>query len=74
MQTLFTEYKNSFYSARNQDSKPVIQTTAVPVEYKGYLIYHRLSMCFDIVIDGICIGMNAGINGAKKRIDQNYKQ
>lgn len=28
------------------------------------------SLSIDIVKDGICIGMYAGINGAKKRIDE----
>lgn len=63
-------YKNSFYSKTTPESKPVLFTDATPIEYKGYLIYKRLPECFDIVIDGVCIAMCAGINGAKKRIDE----
>ena len=62
-------YKNSFHKPKYQDSKPEIEIKSVPVEYKDYLIYKR-SNVFDIVKDGVCIGMYAGINGAKKRIDE----
>lgn len=63
-------YTNPFYSKHFTGSKPIIETTAKPVEYKGYLIYERISgLQFDIVKDGICVGMCAGLNGAKRRID-----
>jgi len=65
------KYKNKFYSPKYQDSKPVIETDAKPVEYKGYLIYERIKgVCFDIVRKGVCISMCAGLNGAKKEIDK----
>ena len=63
-------YKNSFHSAKYQDSKPEIEIKSAPIEYKNYLIYKRSKEVFDIVKDGVCIGMYAGINGAKKRIDE----
>jgi len=76
---MFT-YKNPFYSPYYQNSEPVIDTDVKPVEYKGYLIFHRLKSTskggdiFDIVLNGKIIGMNAGINGAKKRINDLAKR
>ena len=56
------------------DSKPIIQTDAKPIEYKGYLIYERIKgVCFDIVKNGVCVCMRAGINGAKSAIDNKFK-
>lgn len=64
------KYKNPFHSPKNMDSKPVITTDAKPIKYKGYLIYERIKgVCFDIVKNGICVCMRAGINGAKQAID-----
>ena len=68
-------YKNSFHSKYYQDSAPIIKTDVIPTLYKGYEIYHRIKSSspggnvFDIVKDGVCVGMNAGINGAKRKID-----
>lgn len=62
-------YKNSFHNPKWQDSKPKITTDAEPIEYNKHLIYQRQKDCFDIVKDGVCIGMYAGLNGAKNRID-----
>lgn len=65
------KYKNKFYSPKCQDSKPVIETDAKPVEHKGCLIYERIKgICFDIVKNGVCVGMYAGLNGAKDAIDR----
>lgn len=66
-----TKYKNPFYSPKIMDSKPIIETDATPVKYKGFLIYERIKgVCFDIVKDGVCVSMYAGLNGAKGAIDQ----
>lgn len=66
-----TKYKNPFYSPKIMDSKPVIETDVKPIEYKGYLIYERIKGgVFDVVKDGICLTMMAGLNGAKRAIDQ----
>lgn len=62
-------YTNPFYSSKFDNSKPVITTNATPVSYKGYLIYKRTKEVFDVVQDGVCIGMYAGINGAKRWLD-----
>lgn len=65
------KYKNPFYSPNYQNSTPVIQTDAKPIEYNGYLIYERIKGgCFDVVKDGVCLTMRAGLNGAKRAIDQ----
>jgi hypothetical protein len=65
------KYKNPFYSPKIMDSRPVIETDAKPLEHNGYLIYERIKgVCFDIVKNGVCVSMMAGLNGAKKAIDQ----
>jgi hypothetical protein len=79
------KYKNPFHSPDYQGSKPEIESEADPVEYKGYLIFKRVEVhrkitdtfksvfvadVYDIVKNGVCVGMMAGINGAKTRIDQ----
>jgi len=52
------------------------ETTAVPVEYRGYLIYERMETqtfgytVFDVVKDGVCITQMNGYNGAKSAIDE----
>lgn len=63
-----TVYKNSFYNRHYQNSLPVITVRSEPEVYKGFLIYKRNGE-FDIVINEVCIGMRAGINGAKRHID-----
>jgi hypothetical protein len=63
-------YKNKFYNAKYDNSKLFIETDSKPVEHKGYLIYERIKgVCFDVVKKGVCVGMYAGINGAKQAID-----
>ncbi|WP_099368052.1 hypothetical protein [Sphingobacterium sp. 1.A.4] len=65
------QYRNSFHDSMSHDSKEFITTEASPIEYKDHLIYERIkSVCFDVVKDGVCIGMYAGINGAKGFIDK----
>lgn len=68
------KYKNPFYSPKIMDSKPVIETDAKPLQYKGYFIYERIKgICFDIVKKGVCVGMYAGLNGAKRAIDNKFR-
>jgi hypothetical protein len=67
-------YKNSFYSKTAHGSEPLLATDTTPILYCGYTIYKRLDVCFDIVKDGVCIGMYAGINGAKRQIDKLNKK
>jgi hypothetical protein len=66
-----TSYKNKFYNKNFQNSTPIITVNSLPVLYKGYNIYKRFSNLFDIVKNGICVGMCAGLEGAKRRIDTN---
>jgi len=72
---MITTYKNSFYKKGDNYNTEHITTHAKSIAYKGYAIYHRIKSanrsadCFDIVKDGVCIGMMAGLNGAKERID-----
>lgn len=64
-------YSNSFHNPLNRDSKPEIICESKPVEYKGHLIFERIKgVCYDVVKDGVCIGMRAGISGAKRFIDK----
>ena len=69
-------YKNSFFKQGDPNSGPYHYVTRVhPVEYRGYLIFHRVNHVeygadvFDIVKYGVCIGQYAGPNGAKRTID-----
>ena len=62
-------YKNSFYVNEKQNRTEFITCEKNPIFYKGFLIYHRWIELFDIVKDEVCIGMYAGLNGAKKAID-----
>ncbi|MCD7983390.1 MAG: hypothetical protein LUG19_03935 [Desulfovibrio sp.] len=69
------EYKNPWYETLGRKGlsfdPPVYRTNATPTEYKGYLIFERISKtCFDVVKDGVCVSQCAGLNGAKRRIDQ----
>lgn len=70
------KYTNPFYSPKILGSQPEIQTDVQPIEHKGYLIYERIKgSVWDIVKDGICVTMMAGLNGAKRAIDMiNKKQ
>lgn len=64
-----TSYKNSFYNKHYQNSVPVISTKQEPEIYKCFKIYHGSWSRFDIVLNNVCIGMYAGVNGAKRQID-----
>lgn len=62
------EYRNSFWSRGSLDPQ-VYKTEARPQEYRGYLIYHRIQCCWDVVKDGRTVGQYAGQSGAKRFID-----
>ena len=67
-------YKNTFHSYRYDGSKEYYDGMN-PVKYRGWRIYHRIKSnadggnVYDIVFDGVCLGMYAGIKGAKSAID-----
>lgn len=65
-----TTYRNSFYNKQAQNSHEFIDADPNKVIYNGYEIHAYSSVQFHIVKNSICIGMYAGINGAKKRIDE----
>ncbi len=65
------EYKNPWHRRFDNWSGPeVFQTNSEPVEYKGYLIFEKNSVQWDVVKDGVCISQLAGPNGARQKIDQ----
>ncbi len=64
-------YKNPFHSEKYHGSKPIIETDAKPLEYKGFVIYERIrGSVWDVVKNGSVVTMRAGLNGAKQFIDQ----
>jgi hypothetical protein len=74
--TEYKRYRNSFYNPKRFSSQEWItaRLDESPEEYKGYLIYRRIDEdsgdnIFDIVNKDVCIGMCAGINGAKRSVD-----
>lgn len=68
-------YINTFHMPLNPYSQKILTCDTPPVEYKGYQIFHRVKSAnkdanvYDIVKDGKCIGMYAGPNGARRKID-----
>ena len=68
-----TTYKNLFYNKHYQGSRERYECDKNPIIYRGYEIHQYSFSQWHIVIDGECIGMNAGLNGAKRRIDQILK-
>ena len=66
---MITTYRNPWHHPSTREYGPGFYTTsAKPVEYRGYQIFHRLS--FDVVKDGCCVGQYHGINGAKQFVDK----
>jgi len=71
------KYRNAFYNP--QHPAPCSQEFyegEPKEEYKGYLIFELWKFdrpshpgMYHIVKDGVCVGMNAGLNGARSRID-----
>jgi hypothetical protein len=68
-----TQYKNSWHKTNSIATQEYFETDAVPVDYKGYLIYNRIDTgytVFDIVINGVCVSQCNGLNGAKREVDR----
>lgn len=71
-----TTYKNKFYETDKWNRREFLQAEVKPVVYRGFNIYHRIKAVtkwadeWDIVKDGECIGMCAGLGGAKQKIDR----
>lgn len=65
-----TTYRNPWHKPGRPEFGPEFYSTdAVPTEFRGYLIYHRLPKVWDVVVDGKCVTQCAGFNGAKRAID-----
>jgi hypothetical protein len=68
-----TTYRNKFHIPGSRHSEEILSTDAKPVKYKGYLIYERVKgSIWDVVKDGVCVGMYAGPNGAKNFINEQW--
>jgi hypothetical protein len=67
-----TTYTNPWHKPLNSMYGPAeYETSAHPSEYRGFLVYERISgHCWDVVQHGACITQRAGPNGAKRAIDQ----
>ncbi len=64
-------YRNPWHKpGKPEYGPPSYATHVAPEEYKGYLIYHRISCVFDVVKDGVCVTQRAGPNGARRAIDE----
>jgi hypothetical protein len=70
-----TTYINPWHNPRTNTYGPAEYVTdAKPTEYKGFLIYERISgHVWDVVKDGRCVTQRAGLNGARNYIDQLQK-
>lgn len=67
-----TQYINPWFkSYMKTEYGPRYYTTDVkPTKYRGYLIYERIKgSVWDVAKDGECITQMAGLNGAKRAID-----
>jgi hypothetical protein len=66
-----TIYKNPWHKPQNPIYGPEnYSTEAKPVLYRDHLIYERIAgHVWDVVKDGSCITQLAGLNGAKRAID-----
>lgn len=63
-------YANPWHKPHRPEYGPaVFETDARPVAYRGHLIYRRLPNCWDVVSDGVCVGMRAGPAGARRCVD-----
>jgi len=67
-------YENPWHDPTDRMSRSHFETDIRPVKYRGYLIYHRIKSssggdCYDVVKDDLCLTQRAGLNGAKKAID-----
>ncbi len=63
-------YRNSFFKVKETPyRKEFYPVDPDKVEYKGYEIHQATVQEFHVVIDGVCISMRAGLDGAKRSID-----
>jgi hypothetical protein len=63
-------YGNPWHRPEKPEYGPMFYETDVEPElYRGYAIYRRLTCCWDVVKDGVCVTQLAGPNGARRAID-----
>lgn len=66
-----TTYRNPWFKPGKPEYGPAeYQTDVEPAEYRGFLIYRRNSVVWDVVKDGACVGQYAGPNGARGFVDK----
>lgn len=70
-------YSNPLYNPAKPEYGPeYYETSAKPIFYRGYRIYHRVKSktpggnVWDIVIFDSCVTQMAGLDGAKRAIDK----
>lgn len=65
-------YKNPFFQQNNPYSREIHTYSEMDYieNYKGYSLWWHGIHQIDIVKDGVIVGMYAGINGAKGKIDE----
>lgn len=65
-------FKNPFHQKHNPYSREYHEyyPNDFVENYGGYEIWRYTFSQWDIVKDGVIVGMRAGLNGAKKRIDE----
>lgn len=64
-------YKNPWHKDGRPEYGPIDYVTDVePKEYRGYLIYNRNPVVWDVVLDGVCVTQLAGPRGARDAIDR----
>jgi hypothetical protein len=52
-----------------RDSEREFKTRVKPVQHRGFKIYQRIPNSFEVVKDGVCVAQRAGLEGAKRAID-----
>lgn len=67
-----TQYINPWHHPNRTDYGPSHFTTeALPTAYSGFQIFQRIEgHVWDVVKNGRCVAQRAGINGAKRAIDE----
>lgn len=66
-----TSYVNPWHRPGRPEYGPAMyETTARGREYRGFMIYERVSgKVWDVVRDGACLTQMAGPNGARRAVD-----
>lgn len=67
-------YRNGFHDPEQPGKTSEFLTARTrPVEWAGHAIYRRHSDCFDVVKDGVCVGMYVRLAGAKDCAERRQK-